>query len=403
MQSPKIPERENERQKELDSYSILDSLTEKEYDSITRIASQICGTPISLITLIDRNRQWFKSSHGLEVKETPRDISFCAHAINDPYNVMLVPNTREDVRFCDNPFVVQEPGVAFYAGVPLVTHNGMALGTLCVIDSEPRNLKDFQVEYLKDLADHVMKLLELRKTNMKLESAMSRLREQNEELERFAYTAAHDIKSPLGNISALVTMIKQDYADALGNEGVEMIDLVGSSARQLNKLVKGLLENSKNSHIQHEERSMVDVNELVTEISGLFSTEIKGGVSLDTELRKISVNRTAIQQIFINLLSNAIKYNDKDSPEIQIGICEEESKYFFYVQDNGPGIAEGDIGEIFELFQTAADKDRYGEKGTGIGLSTVKKLVAAQGGSINVDSIPGKGSRFTFTIDKFPN
>ncbi len=169
MIKPEIPENESARLEDLRGYSILDTLPEKEYDDISYLASQICGTPISLISLVDENRQWFKSHHGLDATETPREYAFCAHAINDQEEVLIVPDSRLDKRFFDNPLVVDDPHVVFYAGVPLVSTKGYALGTLCVIDHEPRYLNESQIEALRILGRQLMVLLTLRISLVDLE------------------------------------------------------------------------------------------------------------------------------------------------------------------------------------------------------------------------------------------
>jgi hypothetical protein len=168
MITPTIPSNEQERLQALYEFEILDTLPEKDFDHLTTIASQICSTPISLITLIDASRQWFKSTHGISVTETDREYSFCAHAINTPQRIMVVPDTRLDERFADNPFVTDEPKVIFYAGVPLVTEKGYALGTLCILDNKPRTVSEEQYDALRALASQVVRLLELRKKNREL-------------------------------------------------------------------------------------------------------------------------------------------------------------------------------------------------------------------------------------------
>ncbi len=163
-----LPNYELDRLADLKSYSILDSMPEEEYEIITRIAAQICQTPISLISLVDDKRQWFKSHHGLDVDETPKEYSFCAHAIVSEEELFLITDSRQDPRFKDNPLVTGDPYVIFYAGVPLMSEQGFPLGTMCVIDQQPRHLNDEQITSLKGLAKQVVKLFELRKSKIKL-------------------------------------------------------------------------------------------------------------------------------------------------------------------------------------------------------------------------------------------
>jgi len=385
----------------LQEYSILDTLPEAEYDDITKLASQICGTPISSITLVDQHRQWFKSKVGLAEAETPRDVSFCGHAIIDPINVFTVNDARQDPRFEDNPLVTGPPKVIFYAGVPLVTPDGFPVGTLCVIDNTPKDLSPVQVEALRALSHQVVALFELRKNKMLLEKKTEELRVHNEELERFAQVAAHDIKSPLANISSLAQIVLSDYATQLPDEAQELLQMLDQSSDTLRRLVDGILAHSKADAVLSSSQSMVPVENLVREVTGLLSTkndiEFKYNLGCDT----IYTNPVALQQILLNLVGNAIKYNDKPMVEITIGCSEDEEYYHFYVADNGTGIRADSLKRIFRIFEVLASEDRFGQRGTGIGLSTVKKLVEGMGGEIDVESTPGKGSRFNFSLSKF--
>lgn len=164
MKIPPVPSNELDRLKALESYSIMDSLPEKEYDALTQLASYICGTPIALVSLLDHERQWFKSSVGLDVSETPRDISFCQYAIMGD-EVYEVDNTLENVLFANNPLVTGNPNIRYYAGAPLRDSKGFNLGSLCVIDTKPNKLSEEQKKALTLLADQVMVLLCLREKN----------------------------------------------------------------------------------------------------------------------------------------------------------------------------------------------------------------------------------------------
>ena len=390
--------KEEERLNLLESYAILDTLPEEEYDNVTLIASQICDTPIALIGFIDNDRQWFKSFVGLNMTEIDRDLSICGHAINDPYNVMIVPDARNDVRFFDNPAVTGETNVVFYAGVPLVNDNGIPLGTLCVIDNKPKTLTDAQIASLKALSQQTMKLLELRLNKLQLEKTLVALEKTNIELERFAYIAAHDLKSPLANISGLSDLLISSYSEEMDQQGNEIINLIKSSSNKLKEMIDNLLIYSKSNTIEKENTSVINISVLENELKQLFAFNNDVAIVFNSNVTAININKTAIEQILINLVSNAIKYNDKEKTSINIEMLEKQKYYTITVSDNGPGILNEHQESIFDLFEVVAITDKYGDRGTGIGLATVKKLVEVLNGTIKVESKMGTGTKFILTL-----
>ncbi|MDF2450065.1 MAG: histidine kinase response regulator hybrid protein [Bacteroidota bacterium] len=397
---PDKHEREKERLKSLESYSILDSLPEKDYDDLTTIAAEICGTPISLVTLVDENRQWFKSHHGVNITETPIEYAFCSHTISSSEKIFIVNDSREDERFHDNPLVTHSPHVIFYAGVPLINHEGLPLGTLCVIDHKPRNLNERQITSLKALASQVMNLLELRKNKNDLEKALKIVQENNFELERFAYIAAHDLKSPLNNISALTGILRDSMGSEISDETQQIISHIESSSDKLKTLIDALLNYSKATQVVKHTKTDVDLTNLRNELSGLFKFKDNFNFRVLSSLSTITVNKIAIDQILLNLIANAIKYSDKDIVKIDLHITDQGDRYEFHFIDNGPGFTNEKLDKAFDIFETFNTVDKYGRSGNGIGLAIVKKTIESLGGTIYIDSEHKGGAKFVFTLEK---
>jgi signal transduction histidine kinase len=391
MLSARIPENESERQANLDLYEILDTFPEEAFDAITSIAAHICGTPIALISLIDKDRQWFKSHHGLTVSETPRDFAFCAHAILDPDQLFVVEDAQLDNRFFDNPLSTGDPNVIFYAGAPLVSREGFPLGTLCVIDSKPHTLNSDQRKALADLSNQVIAQMELHRN-------LKELKSKNEELSRYAHLISHDLRSPMQSIYQLSKIIAKESEGNLSEKAEKAMGQLQKKALQSQELVDGILKHSlAGEHSYAPER--IQVVEFVNDLIDFCSPP--GDIQLVPEVTvtEIVCDPTILHQILQNLISNAIKYNDKDLGVVRIAVNASDSELTFEVIDNGPGIPEKFHERIFGMFQTLTYADRFGNKGTGIGLHTVKNLVALLGGFITIESKEGEGSTFRITLN----
>lgn len=172
---PPIPHHEAARLEALRRYQILDTAPERSYDAITELASFICETPLALVSLVDSERQWFKAKVGLDAEETPRDQSFCVHAIVKE-SLLVVEDAAADARFANNPLVTGEPHIRFYAGAPLITADGHGLGSLCVIDRKPRKLTSAQASALEKLAGLIINQLELRRVSHELAEAAANIK-----------------------------------------------------------------------------------------------------------------------------------------------------------------------------------------------------------------------------------
>jgi signal transduction histidine kinase len=399
-----IPQNEAERLENLNSYNILDTLPEKEFDAITKIASGICNTSISLVSIIDRDRQWFKSNHGLDSKQTSRDISFCAHGILKPDELFIVNDASKDERFRNNPLTIDTPNIIFYAGAPLNSSEGYPLGTLCVIDNEPKELSEDQKESLKLLAKQVVTLLELRKKNKELAESNKKNLKLNEQLNDFAFRLTHDLKSPINGVRFLLDVLKEDYLKLYQNTKVEdYVNLISNRINYMDNLVNEILNYTK---VTSENLIYNDFNlkNLLDSIIANIDFENKILLNSENLNLEISSSKIGILQVFQNLISNSIKFCDKEKVVIDVIFKEEEEEeeYHFTYMDNGPGIEKEYRDKVFQMFETLENTDN---NNTGIGLTTVKSIINRLGGKIYLDDREDnkKGVCFHFYISKTNN
>ena len=392
MLSPKFPDNELERQSAVNSYDILDTIPEKDYDDLTTLIATICDIPIALIAVLDNERNFFKSHFGIPFNESPRNISFCGHTILEN-DILIVNDARADERFVDNPLVTEHKAI-FYAGVPLVNPEGFPLGTMCVFDHKPRILNETQIEALKTLGRQVVNLLELRRYNFKLKKIKMELEERNDRLKIFASHVSHDLKSPLSVIASLTKLLKEENATILSAESKEYLNYIDESTGILKDYIDGILTHYKSDELLKSKKENVNLKEISDDIKHILMTKKDQLIYNDVLINNI--NKSALSQILINLVDNGLKYNKQAIRIVKIEYESLPNHHKFSVTDNGMGIPKDKQDEIFTIFSTV--RNDYGKTSTGIGLSTVKNLVEKLGGEITVHSELGKGSTFSFTI-----
>ncbi len=388
---------ESERQSAVEKYQLLDTMPEENYDNITSIVASICDAPIALITLIDKDRNFLKSRHGVDLTESPRDLSFCGHAINSDDELMIVPDAREDERFIDNP-IVNDFNIVFYAGANLVDSNGYKLGTLCVYDHRSRTLNKTQTSALKAMAKQVMMLFEQRHQNFVLKATQAELQNRNDELKDFAGIVSHDLKAPLSNVM-MITDLLRDTEKSLSDKSKEYLARLKDSSASMSRYIDGMLTFYKSEELVTDDYDEVSYIDLIEDVISM--TILKDDATViykPTQETTLLTNLIALEQILINLVTNAVKYSDKDKTIIQISLVTTSKNYIFKVRDNGSGIAPDKLDSVFKLFYTASERDRNGRQGTGIGLATVAKLLEHMNGKIKVESQLSEWTEFTVSI-----
>lgn len=400
---------ENTRLNVLKSYDILDTEPQQIYDDITLIASQICKVPIALISLIDENRQWFKSKIGLEATETPREYAFCSHAIENPSELFIIKDALEDSRFNSNPLVIDNPHIRFYAGAPLVTPDGFALGTLCVIDQVPRELSDEQLNALAALQRNVVTAFELRKSLKEIKLAKdaltkseAQLREINATKDRFFSIIAHDLKNPLGSFKEITNYLAESYNDFSEADKIEFLNLMKDSSQNLYALLENLLEwsSSQRGSIQFDPTDL-NLYLLSKDVVNLLKpTADKKKIAIQNDFNPsimLYADSNMLNTVLRNLISNAIKFTPEQGT-IKLNAAMEQEKCVISVSDSGLGMTAETIEKLFKIDSQLTTLGTNKEKGTGLGLILCKEFVEKHGGKIWVKSELGKGSTFYFTL-----
>lgn len=389
MIAPPLPPRETDRLAALERYDILNTEREQAYDDFTTLAAQICDTPIALISLVDKDRQWFKSEVGLGASQTPREQAFCAHAIVDNHTLVVNDATR-DGRFHDNPLFVGNPNIRFYAGAPLVTEDGHGLGTLCVIDRVPRTLTAGQQQALEALSRQLMAHLELRR-------AMIQLRQADEIKKKFVANVSHELRTPLTSIRGALALVL-DGGDTAGEEARELLAAAHRSANRLLALVNDLLDLEKvGSGDLSVERRECDLGAVLTRTADTVRP-IAGDAGVTLKIPRVSVSLFAdpdrLAQVLINLLANAIRFSPRGGAVV-VTVEPHGNHVHVIIDDQGPGVPVPFRETIFEPFKQVQGSAAHKKGGTGLGLAIAQAIVKEHGGWITVGDAPGGGARFT--------
>jgi signal transduction histidine kinase len=378
------PDNEDERLADLKTYDIVDTVAESTYDAITYLASQICGVPIALISIVDEDRQWFKSRVGLEVGETPRDQAFCGYAINDPRHLLIVPDAAADLRFADNPLVQGDPNIRFYAGAPLMTSSGNALGTLCVIDREPRQLTADQEQSLRALSVQVMALLELRRTVRLVEERGRQLEEATRQRDSFMAAVSHEIRTPLTAVIGYIELLREGMPDV---DRPNVIDTVARLAADVQHLLEDLLVSSR---AQADSLSVaavpMDLRAQVTQVLEGMDPSTLERITLDLGPSPVTADPARVRQIVRNLVTNALRYGGAQMT-IETGAGGTPGR--LRVIDDGDGVSDEDRDLIFQPFQQARGS-RHIAASVGLGLPISRLLAERMGGSLVYRRIGGR-------------
>lgn len=387
----KIPENENRRLVDLYRTGLLDTPHEEEFDEIVKLASSICNMPVSLISLVDSNRQWFKAKVGLDMTETSREISFCSHAILQD-QLFEVSDAQQDSRFYDNPLVVADPAIRFYAGMPLVTSNGCRLGTLCVIDKHPGRLTEQQRFGLRVLANNVIKIAELRIKNKELYY-------HTENQKRIISILAHDVRNPLASIKNIIELRQTDVLDT--REAAEMMEKVNEQLDSTIEMVENIVNwgqtQLKFGALKLED---IDIHRLVERI---FNSESLKSIAKHNKLVNlvppgavVHSDERALEFILRNLVSNANKFTENGN--ISITMAPSGIKSILQVSDTGLGMTNEKAAELMSDMPQTSTLGTGKEKGSGLGLMLIKEFISRMDGNISVESSPGAGTTFTITI-----
>lgn len=392
MKAAVLPPDEQERLHELYKYDLLDTPSEIDFDEIVQLASRICKVPISLISLIDAERQWFKAKTGVSIAETSRGESICSRVILQD-ELMEIRDLQQDTQFGETEIELEGAPLRFYAGVPLVTERGYKLGTLCVMDNRaPHVLNEEQTFALKVLAKQVMTQIELRGRNRELQHLIGT---QN----RITSIIAHDVRNPL---AALKAIIELKTSGMLTEE--ETTEMLTMSAKQLDNtldMVANVVDWGKlQMKVKTLQKQPVNVHEQVSLVfssyklnATLKNNELVNKVPEDLVLQ---TDAQALQFVLRNLVNNSNKFTERGVITIQAQQLHDRVE--LEISDTGVGMASAKVTNLFDTLRNNSTPGTQNEKGSGLGLLLIKEFLDKINGRIRIQSTEGAGTRVTIVF-----
>lgn len=380
-----LPADEPWRIQSLRRYQILDTPPEQEYDDLVKLAAHICQVPTALVSLVDHDRQWFKAKVGLDVCETARDVAFCAHAILQPHEILVVPDATQDPRFCDNPLVVKDPKIRFYAGCPLVTPQGMAIGTICVIDYQPRQISAAQIETLAILGRQTMSLLEMRLA-LQAEQRLDQLRS------RLITLIAHEFRTPLGIISSSAGIL-EDYGHRLDDVSCSKHhQRIQASVAAITQLIDEAVALDNLDHGQFTPAlnwcdAQAIIQPLATTVEKLYNRRVLYQTIPESESVPLFTDRYFLEQVALTLLINAVQHSPQHSP-VYLNLIVQDDALLLRIEDQGEGMPSVDLHHA----QTAVPAKVGNLASVGIGLAYSKRLADLMGWQLSLHSELSQGT-----------
>ncbi len=388
------------RTRVLDHYAILDTPQEQAYDDLADLTRKLIGTPIAAISFADNDRIWFKSILGLDVPEFPAHDSFCAKLLLTPSEPFLIVDAHEDVRFEGNGLVHGGPRLRSYLGVALLTPEGIPIGSVCAIDTQPRTYTPKEIDTLKQLAQQASALLSLRKIQRDLAEAKRAGEAAEIAKNTFLGNMSHELRTPMHGVLGLIELLKNTPLTDAQWHYVEGIDV---SASNLMRVLTDVLEYSDLLADRTELILLpIDAHELVSQIDKLSKPAVtQKGLRYVSNVSHVVdspvlADRLRLKQILLQLIQNAIKFTLEGTVEVTVKPVGDKVR--FQVRDTGIGIPEHMRQSILAPFTQVHDDLKRVYPGKGLGLSTVCELLRLMNSQLCIESVEGRGSTFWFDL-----